>query len=539
MKRDFSKITWVMIVLLMISSLTLINCSRSSTTTKPVTTQKPAATTTAKPITSATTALTPKSGGILKVDPRNPAQRFGYSGDFAQPNGLECSYPCAESICDVDQKGNFLPGLATAYEVAPDGKSITFTLRKGVKFHDGSDFNAQAVKWNLELMKKGRFVGTESWASNPAVDVIDDYTARLNLKLYTNTLIYQFASTSRMISPTGVEKNGEDWAHTHPVGTGPFKFESFTPDVGIKYARNDDYWGGKPYLDGIEYVFIKNDMAKAAALQSGAVDMLFNVTPETAISLRDKGYYVDFSNPTLIGIVPDSANADSPLSNIKVRQAIEYAIDRNALKELGNGFWEAANQPCTPNAPGYIANFEGRKYDPEKARQLLAEAGYANGFNAKLIFNQSNLQPPDAMVAVQQFLGKVGITVDVQQTPSAQRTTLSKEGWKNGFIAFSVYGGLGFISGLQYNLGGDLFISNTRPPDFIDLVTQAAAATDAAASEELTRKIVQSLHNNAAVIPLWIAPQSVYAEQTYVHDVGIYEGGGTADWTPAKAWLNK
>jgi peptide/nickel transport system substrate-binding protein len=538
MKKNLSKVIWLTFVLLMIVSLTLASCNNAATSTAPITTSSP--TNTIAPTVAATPTTAPKYGGVLRVVPRVITNTFGYGTDFSQSSGLELSYPCLEPICGVDKMGNFVPGLATAYEVAPDGKSITFTLRKGVKFHDGSDFDANAAKWNLEISKKSRLAGTESWVSLPSVDVVDDYTVRINLKVYTNTLIYQLASNaSKMVSQAAVEKNGVDWAHTHPVGTGPFKFVSFTPDVDIKYERNDEYWGGKPYLEGIEFVLIKDDMAKSAALQSGAVDMLFMITSETGIALREKGYYVNFGSPVVIGIVPDSANADSPLSNIKVREAVEYAIDRNALKELGNGFWEAANQPCTPNAPGYIANFEGRKYDPEKARQLLAEAGYANGFNAKLIFNQSNLQPPDAMVAVQQFLGKVGITVDVQQTPSAQRTTLSKEGWKNGFIAFSVYGGLGFISGLQYNLGGDLFISNTRPPDFIDLVTQAAAATDAAASEELTRKIVQSLHNNAAVIPLWIAPQSVYAEQTYVHDVGIYEGGGTADWTPAKAWLNK
>ena len=116
--------------------------------------------------------------------------------------------------------------------------------------------------------------------------MIDDYTIRFNLKQYTNNILYQLESMCGLItSPAAFEKYGEAKIHTYPVGTGPFKFESFTPDVEIKYKRNDDYWGGKPYLDGIKYIFIKDDMAKSAAMQTGEVDVIMRVNTETGVAL--------------------------------------------------------------------------------------------------------------------------------------------------------------------------------------------------------------------------------------------------------------
>lgn len=543
----------VSIVLILILALVLVfaACKSSPSQTTPAQTTTAAQTTTsaqsttpAKTTTSAPTtsvAPTPKYGGVLKIVSRLTASVFGYPGDMVNSGSVDVSMPCLEALVGVDAQGKFIPTkLATAYQVAPDSKSITFTLRKGVKFHDGTDFDAQAVKWNLDTLKQEKIQGSELWAS---IDVIDNNTVRLNLTRWSNELITSMATANaKMFSPTAIQKNGVDWAHTHPVGTGPFKFVSFTPDVGITWERFDGYWGGKPYLDGIQTLFITDDMAKSAALQSGGADILFNVTTETAIALRSKGFTIGSGNvPNLVVLCPDSVNKDSPLSNLKVRQAIEYAIDKNSLKELGNGFWTAANQPSEPNSMGYIANFEGRAFDLTKAKQLLSEAGFSGGFKIQFIYSQSNISPADSMTALQQFLSKVGITADLQQVTAQQRTSFSKGGWQNGFISLGIFSGTNYLSGLSYNLtpGGALFVSTARPPEFGDLLKAALATTEDAATEAAARKVNTSLYDFAAIIPLWVAPQVLHVQPSYVHDAGLYKTGGLYDWTPEKCWLSK
>jgi peptide/nickel transport system substrate-binding protein len=525
------------VVLLLI---TLIACGAPSV--KVLTSNATAATTpTAKPDALETPTLTPKSGGVLKIVPRFTSQVFGYPGDMSISAASEISSPCLESLCGVNTSGEFMPTrLSTAYQVAPDGKSVTFTLRKGVKFHDGTDFNAAAAKWNLEQMKKARATGTDQWTT---IDAVDDYKVRVNVKVYQNTFIGQLASISRISSPAAFEKYGIDKIHTQPVGTGPFKFVSFTPDVGIIWERNDDYWGGKPYLDRIETLFIKDDMAKSAALQSKGVDVLFNVTSETGIALREKGYNVTVAGQEmLVCMLPDSINADSLLSNQKVREAIEYAIDRDALKELGNGFWTATYQPCTPNTPGFVPDFKGRQYDPVKAKQLLTEAGYPNGFNINIIFAITPaVTPMDTMTAMQQFLSKVGINADLQQVTSNQRSEYSMKGWNNGFVNVGIFSSLNYISGLQYtvNPGGNLYISTAKPAELGELLNQAAAEMDMAKVAQLSQKINMTLYDNATLIPLWVAPQQLYVQQNYVHDAGLFLTGSQFEWTPEKAWINE
>ncbi len=150
---------------------------------------------------------------------------------------------------------------------------ITFTLRKGVKFHDGTDFNAEAVKFNLEAKKAAKMSGTEDWSS---IDILDDYTVRINLLQYVNTALARFTAIyGAMVSPTAFKKNGIDWARWNPVGTGPFQFVGFERDVSAKYKRFEGYWQkGKPYLDGVEYLYIKDPMTQSATMEAKEAHVL-------------------------------------------------------------------------------------------------------------------------------------------------------------------------------------------------------------------------------------------------------------------------
>jgi ABC-type transport system substrate-binding protein len=192
----------------------------------------------------------------------------------------------SESLVYNDQTGTATPRLATAWQTSADGKTVTFTLRKGVKFHDGTDFNAQAVKYNFDLVRSK--AGTDLSKQVSSIDVVDDFTVKLNLPQPSNVLFNTLAFTSIM-SPTTLQQNGADWARTHIVGTGAFTQADFKRDVWLKFAKYSNYWDtGKPYLDAIEYDIIADATTAQIAFKAGAGQFLLQPSPKVAADLKNQ-----------------------------------------------------------------------------------------------------------------------------------------------------------------------------------------------------------------------------------------------------------
>ena len=175
----------------------------------------------------------------------------------------------------------------------------------------------------------------------------------------------------------------------NPVGTGPFKFVSYDVDVSYKVMKNPDYWAKDdkgnqlPYLDGIEYIYIADTMTQEMSMENGEADMLMGIAPgKTAADLASLGLNMEYAMDMPVCLIPDTANSDSPWSNQKVREAVEYAIDRETIaKALGYGYWQAPYQiPPRDFQPMILISTLGRKYNLDKAKQLLTEAGYPTGF---------------------------------------------------------------------------------------------------------------------------------------------------------------
>ena len=271
---------------------------------------------------STSTKPTPQYGGILRtLSVTGPAAPIGWPAEAvgaSTPSGK----PAIETLVREDNSGRVNPWLAESWQFAPDGKSITFKLVKGVKFHDGSDFNAQAVKFNLDAVMAAKKAGTLLWISS---EVVDDYTVRLNLKQFQNSILSLLAvSTLPVVSPTAYNTKGIDWVRWNPVGTGPFKFVSFSRDVSLKFTRFDGYWKkGMPYLDGNEVFYIQDPLTRSAAFQSGYGQVINSADVKTAYDLAAKGFEVVNRVSGYSVLLPDSTHPDSPLSNQKVRQAIE------------------------------------------------------------------------------------------------------------------------------------------------------------------------------------------------------------------------
>jgi|WetSurMetagenome_2_1015567.scaffolds.fasta_scaffold150395_1 peptide/nickel transport system substrate-binding protein len=434
----------------------------------------------------------PRYGGILKMHGYEPYS-LGYPPTMtAQTDGQQASV-CIEALFRFDEKGNTIPLLATGWKADVKSKTITLALRKGVKFHDGSNFDAKLCKWNIDKFREGK---RTELSHVDSVDVIDDYTVRLNLSVFDNVVISHLAhDAGRMISQAAYDKNGQAWCEKNPVGTGPFQFVSWQKDVGIKWKRFDGYWDGKPYLDGVEMLRSTDPVADLMMFKSGEKHMTV-LEPKDAATLEKEGNFNIVVPPEgqVASLGGNSKDPKSPFADIRVRQAISYAIDTKALSNaFGYGYYKATNQWAGPTSWAYDPGVKGYPYNPSKAKQLLAAAGYANGFKTAMHFY--NLSPVimDEMTVVQRQLKDVGIDAaldGVQRPRFAEMASLGK-GW-DGMIrmqAFSRPDALAQIMGFA-SKGANEFSEVVRPPEILELYDKASSAPDMATKRKLTHELM-------------------------------------------------
>jgi peptide/nickel transport system substrate-binding protein len=541
---------FVVLGIILIWSLLVISCSTSTTTT--TTSQaatSPAATTAApKPATSVApssttpTAQTPKMGGTLNVMIDSvPPTAIGWPAEFI---GDASSAPqlCIEPFLREGPKGEIYPWLAESYVVSNDLSNITFTLRKGVKFHDGSDLNAQVAQWNLNNQIEAK--RTPFWKS---VDVIDDYTVRVNLNQWLNTNVRAFADgqSSMMVSKASFDKNGKDWMRQNPVGTGPFKFASFSRDVGFKTTKFADYWakdtsGNKlPYLDAVNILFVPDPTTQNAVVQSGGADMAIFEPGKRAADFKGLGMELRYDLVTSYSLTPDSANPDSPLANQKVREATEYAINKEAIaKALSYGYWGAPYQIPAPATAPFNPNFNlARKYDPDKAKQLLAEAGYANGLDITIICIPLSLNK-DVDIAIQADLKKVGINATLEFPEAAKWQSYNTTGWKNAWVFQPFAGFPNYNYTLQFYFAPTAINNKSwlRTPEF--LAAYDKSLTSIKQDVTLMRAATDIMTQQASIIPVMEAGRG-WAYKPYVMSAGLLERGLSPYWKPEQAWINK
>jgi peptide/nickel transport system substrate-binding protein len=532
---QMKKLIFASLVLVLMAGLVLTGCAQ---TKAPETTQATTkATTSAPPPTTAQ----PQYGGtfrlIIEAGPPSIGWPQGLSGPSDETTQVFC-----EGLLKGDAQGNYKPWLAESYEIAPDHSSITFKIRKGVKFHDGTDFNAQAAKWNLDwVLKPGPRMLPPMVKS---IDLVDDYTIRVNVSPYTNTILYYLADYNYMVSPTAYEKNGQDWMMTHPVGTGPFIFESFQRDVRTVGVKNPNYWvKGLPYLDKIEILYVTDYMTRKAAMQAGEADATRTEFGKEAAEMKDIGLNVKTLCNAVIGFYPNSADPNSPFSKQKVREAVEYAVDREAIaKGLGYGMWQAPYQIAPRGSSTYDPNsVTSRKYNPEKAKQLLAEAGYPNGFQTKFFVSPITGVNRDATTAIQADLGKAGIKVDVEYPEFSKFVTVMNGGTWEGLMIqpIAAYANFNQMIGTllgEYKTFTMWDASVARTPEL--LAALKASRESLQQDINLTRQIVKVIYDQSILIPLYEGGKS-YAFKNNVHGGDFLEHSAPQYWSTENIWLSK
>lgn len=329
-----------------------------------------------------------------------------------------------EGLFGFDKDMNMIPVLAESYEASEDAKEFTFKLREGIKFHDGTPFNAEAVKVNLDRISnpENRLKRYSMFENVETTEVVDEYTVKVTLKEPFGAMLNNFAHpAARMVSPKAIEEYGKDIA-MHPVGTGAFKFVEWEHSDHLIVEKNPDYWQeGLPKVDRITIKPVPENGSRIAMLQTGEADFIYPVPTDQAELINGKDGIVVENRPSIVARYITMNTTKKPYDDVKVRQAINYAINNEAfLKVVYSGYGSDLDS-IIPEGLQFYSKQTPYSYDPEKAKQLLAEAGYENGFETT-IWGANNSDAIKAMEFIQQQLSLVGIKVNVVPMESGTLT---------------------------------------------------------------------------------------------------------------------
>lgn len=317
------------------------------------------------------------------------------------------------------------PALAESWEISEDGKTYTFNLRQGVTFHDGSQFNAEAVKFNFDRMLRedhpfhdtGPFPLAFNFSTVEAVDVVDDHTVVFKLSEpfapFLSNLAYP---TGLIVSPTAVEQHGKDFGR-NPSGTGPFRFAEWQSNQLVAAERNDAYWDGTPTLEAVVFRPIADANTRVAEMMAGGIDVMVEVPPDNLAAFRgDPNLQVhEQAGPHVWFAILNTS--EGPFADKRVRQAANLAVNKEVLVDnVLQGTATVAAGPIPPAFNWVESEVEPYPYDPERAKQLLTEAGEAN---PKVTFyvtegGSGMLNPVTMGTAIQADLQAVGFDVAIE-----------------------------------------------------------------------------------------------------------------------------
>ena len=425
-----------------------------------------------------------------------------------------------------------LPSLADSWQIGSDGVTWTFKLRKDVKFHDGTPFNAQAVKFNIDRWRdpNTQFITRFTYAGAiKEAKVTDDYT----IDIVTNgrfavlsSLLTGFGSS--IVSPTAVQQLGKDF-DAKAVGTGPFKVSSFKPGEELILVRNDDYWGAKPYLTKVRFIPIREDASRTAALKTGATQVLSGAPFSQFPFLRADPAIQIIENPGVFYAFIGFNCKNKPTSDAKLRRAIVQAIDMKAITQAVYGTeWQNYCGSIGPLINGYDAGIPCIKFDPAASKQALADTGYA-GLELTYTYYTS---PANILIAqiLQGYLKDVDINLKLEMLEygasvakiTAGNAQMFQSGWGNA-EGNPISNLTGMFPTRQIGGTNWAFYSN---PELDKIIEQATGEMDATKQLDLVRQAETILINDTPHLAIG-SPISVIATSKTVsgwqaHPIGDY-----------------
>ncbi|GAB2786492.1 ABC transporter substrate-binding protein [Halomonas shantousis] len=456
-----------------------------------------------------------------------------------------------------------IPDLAESYEISEDGLTYTFTLRPGVTFHNGRELTAADVKYSLERTVNPKtqspgagffssIVGFDAVSSGEASDLSgitapDAHTVQIQLKAPDATFLHVMALNFASVVPKeAVEQWGGDFGK-HPVGTGAFKLDNWALGQRLTFVKNPDYFReGIPHLDKIDFEIGQEPNVAMMRLARGEVDIAGDgIPPAQFIAIKNDPNFKDLL------VVGDQLHTGyltmnvtiPPLDNVKVRQAINMAINKERIVRVINGRATPTNQPLPPAMPGYDDSYAGYSYDVEKAKALLAEAGYADGFETEMFVANTTPQPRIAQ-AIQQDLAQIGIHASIKSL--AQANVIAAGGEKDQApLIWS--GGMAWVADFPdpSNFWGPILSCESAVPggwnwawycnEELDAQANAANAMVKPEEQEARAKLWGEIFTSAMADAPWVP---IFNEQRYtVHSARM--GGEDALYTdPVKVPVN-
>ncbi|MFW5814975.1 MAG: glutathione ABC transporter substrate-binding protein [Spirochaetota bacterium] len=436
-----------------------------------------------------------------------------------------------ERLIYMEEDGSLTPMLATSWDSNDDGTEWTFEIREGAEFHDGEPLNAEAVAVNLR-----RFVNPDVGAAYAfllgdveQIEAVGEYTLEITLSQpFAPILSHLSHSFVGIVSPAQLEGLAPEDTFEIPVGTGPYEMAEWNRGEGIALTANDGYWGDVPQIANVNFRFIPESSALIVALETGEIDAMMRVPPQEVDRLEADPNIEVVRQSSVRTIYIGFNNVREPFDDDRVRKALNYAVDKQAIVDgLFEGF-TVADAPIVPAVFGHesVGPYE---YDPERARELLDEAGYPDGFEMT-IHHPTGRYPLDATVAevIQDQLSDVGIEVTLEtrewssyldftsQPPEEAEYDAFMLGW--GTVTLDAdYGLYALLHSRQWNPNGNNrgFYRNDEVDDLLD---EARVTADQDAREELYAEAIELIWDDAPWIFLYNEGQ-INANRTYVEDL--------------------
>jgi peptide/nickel transport system substrate-binding protein len=460
----------------------------------------------------------------------------------AERNASNASHNMWDSLVFLNREGEIEPALAESWEISEGGTEYTFHLREDVTFHNGEPFNADAVifSYNRHAVDN-EYTYSYHWQRANSVEKIDDYTVKVSTEEPDALFLRFVADYWTMIPPQYYQEVGEEGFVEHPIGTGPFMFEEWVKGDHITMKANPNYWReGQPKVETLIFRPIPESATRVAAIQTGEVDVVQRLSAEEAQSLLGapnvkiirypaaRIYYIAFNNLT--------TGVDQPTEDPRVRQAMNYAVDVDAIIDaLFEGFAQPASGFVASSEMGYGA-VEPFGYDPDKARELLAEAGYPDGFEmdmacpagAYTFFEQ-------VCEAVQGYLGDVGIETNLEIMESGHYWELEANKELPPLFGDSWSSAIGeayqrMIGALD---GWDASYSSWSDPEIDRLLDEIARTVDFDEREALYGELQVYMQENPPFIYLY-QPMAFEAIRTRVQN---YHPRAAEDYFLRETWV--
>ena len=412
-----------------------------------------------------------------------------------------------DGLVALDENGQVVPKLATDWVASEDGLHYTFHLREGVKFHNGNDFTADDVKLSVERFRDESWMQFASFAVD-SCDIVDDYTVTINLKYAYGNFLNMLWYCAIIDSDHYSSMSEEEFAR-NPVGTGPFKFAEWTPAQHVVLEANEEYWDGAPQMKKLTFNFISDTNTALVALETGQADLAFG-TSLSATTFQQAQQNESLATDSTVGNSFYFVNFNSNRISKEVRQALSYAIDRDAINTLVNeGTGYLGDIPLVEGQEGYTTDITTYEYNPEKAKELLSAAG-ADGLTLTFYYGES-ADNSKLGQALQSQLANVGVTLELEPVENGTWWATFEDGnydvSRGGYPMEKANTDSCYYD--MFHSTGTFNVSRINNPEIDALLDEARTELDSAKRDEIYVQVNQILTEEAYFIPLYFSASMI------------------------------